>query len=87
VGEEAAGVVDRLVVVGDGARGIANCALGAGLDPAHVAIAADREDALATLLAELREGDTVLLKASRGAALDVLVEQLLLAAGTGDARV
>jgi UDP-N-acetylmuramoyl-tripeptide--D-alanyl-D-alanine ligase len=87
VGEEAAGVVDRLVVVGEGARGIANGALGAGLDPAHVAIAADRDDALATLLAELREGDTVLLKASRGASLGVLVEQLLLDAGSGDARV
>ena len=46
---------------------------------------ADRDAALAWLLAELRAGDTVLVKASRGAALDLLVDQLVLAAGTGEA--
>ena len=38
------------------------------------------------LLVELRDGDTVLIKASRGAELDLLVEELVLAAGAGEAK-
>jgi UDP-N-acetylmuramyl pentapeptide synthase len=37
---------------------------------------ADREAALTRLLAELRPGDVVLVKASRGIALDLLVDEL-----------
>jgi UDP-N-acetylmuramoyl-tripeptide--D-alanyl-D-alanine ligase len=86
VGMGAAGVVDRLIVVGPGAHGIAEGAVAAGLDAARVATSADRDEALSILLAELRAGDTVLVKASRGAELDVLVDQLVLAAGAADAR-
>jgi UDP-N-acetylmuramoyl-tripeptide--D-alanyl-D-alanine ligase len=86
VGTRAADVVDRLIVVGAGARGIAEGAVAAGLAAAHVATSADRDEALSILLAELRAGDTVLVKASRGAELDVLVDQLVLAAGATDAR-
>ena len=78
--DAAAGVADRLMVVGDGAAALAEGALEAGLEPERVERAADRDEALELLLAELREGDTVLVKASRGAALDLLVEQLVLAA-------
>ena len=42
--------------------------------------------ALSILLAELRDGDTVLVKASRGAALDLLVDRLVLAAGSEGAE-
>jgi UDP-N-acetylmuramoyl-tripeptide--D-alanyl-D-alanine ligase len=80
VGAAAAGIAARLLVVGAGARGIAEGALEHGLAPAHVHLVSDRDEALGLLLAELREGDTVLVKASRGAELDRLVEQLVLAA-------
>ena len=80
VGVAAASVVDRLVVVGRGAAGIAEGALAGGLDPARVEHAADRAEALSALLAMLEDGDAVLVKASRGAALDLLVDQLVLAA-------
>jgi UDP-N-acetylmuramoyl-tripeptide--D-alanyl-D-alanine ligase len=86
VGLAAAHVVERLVVVGEGARGIADGAIAAGLDPRHVQLAADREAALELLIAELHEGDTVLVKASRGAQLDLLVERLVLAAASDGAE-
>jgi UDP-N-acetylmuramoyl-tripeptide--D-alanyl-D-alanine ligase len=80
VGVAAASVVDRLVVVGPGAAGIAEGALAGGLDPASVERVVDRAEALGALVAMLEDGDAVLVKASRGAALDLLVDQLVLAA-------
>jgi UDP-N-acetylmuramoyl-tripeptide--D-alanyl-D-alanine ligase len=80
-GEAAAAVVDRLVVVGDGARGIAAGAIAAGLDPAAVSTVADRADALDVLRRDLTTGDVVLVKASRGVALDLLVDDLVAALG------
>jgi UDP-N-acetylmuramoyl-tripeptide--D-alanyl-D-alanine ligase len=80
VGEGAAALTDRLMVVGEGARLIAEGALAAGLGADRLDLCADREEALARLLAELRDGDTILIKASRGAELDLLVEPLLAAA-------
>jgi UDP-N-acetylmuramoyl-tripeptide--D-alanyl-D-alanine ligase len=76
VGAEAAGVVDRLVVVGAGAAGIAKGARAAGLPANQIAEVTDREEALDYLLARLAPGDVVLVKASRGIALDVLVNEL-----------
>ncbi len=76
VGEAAARVVDLLVVVGPGATGIADGAASAGLPPERIVRAADRDAALAALAARLRPGDVVLVKGSRGAALDALVERL-----------
>jgi len=86
VGSHAASVVERLIVIGAGAAGIADGAVAAGLDAGRVDVVADRREALSLLLRELRDGDTVLVKASRGAALDLLVEQLVLAAETGEGR-
>jgi UDP-N-acetylmuramoyl-tripeptide--D-alanyl-D-alanine ligase len=77
VGEVAALVCDLLVVVGPGAAGIGEGAIAAGLDPDLVLRAADLEAARAILASELQEGDVVLVKASRGAALDVLVEMVV----------
>jgi UDP-N-acetylmuramoyl-tripeptide--D-alanyl-D-alanine ligase len=73
VGAAAAQVVDQLVVVGRGAAGIAAGAarLGEG-----VVLVPDREAALAVLRQRLRPGDTVLVKASRGAALEWVVDSL-----------
>ncbi|MBP1704760.1 MAG: murF [Chloroflexi bacterium] len=77
VGACAAAVVAELVVVGQGAAAIADGAEAAGLDPARVHRVAGREEALAVLRRVVREGDVVLVKASRGAALDVLADALI----------
>ena len=81
VGEAAGGVADLLVVVGDEAGGIVAGALDAGMDPARLHVARDAEAAVDVLRPRLRDGDTVLVKASRGVGLDRLVDLLRLEIG------
>ncbi len=76
VGEAAADAVDRLVVVGEDASAIADGAISAGLDPSRVVVLADADAALDHLRSRLRDGDVVLVKASRGIALESLVDAL-----------
>jgi UDP-N-acetylmuramoyl-tripeptide--D-alanyl-D-alanine ligase len=76
VGTAAAATCDLLVVVGAGAAGIAASAKAAGLDASRVLEARDREAALDLLRVRLRDGDVVLVKASRGVELDLLVDAL-----------
>jgi UDP-N-acetylmuramoyl-tripeptide--D-alanyl-D-alanine ligase len=76
VGRAAAAVADLLVSVGQGAELIADAAIAAGLDPGRVIRASDKERAADTLVPRLALGDVVLVKASRGAALELLVERL-----------
>jgi UDP-N-acetylmuramoyl-tripeptide--D-alanyl-D-alanine ligase len=76
VGRAAAAVVDHLVVVGDGARAIAEAARAAGLPTDRLTTVGDRAAARSVLVDLLRPGDVVLVKASRGVALDVLVAEL-----------
>jgi len=47
-----------------------------GVDPSRILEARDREAALDLLRARLRDGDVVLVKASRGVELDLLVDSL-----------
>ena len=68
VGEAAARTVDWLVVVGAGARGIAEGAAAAGLAERDIVRVPDAETALDALVPRLRDGDVVLVKASRGIA-------------------
>ena len=82
---EAAGGVDLLVVVGHDARGIIDGALAAGLDPGRIHHAGDVDTALDLLRPRLREGDVVLVKASRGIGLDRLVADLRRELGPGEA--
>jgi UDP-N-acetylmuramoyl-tripeptide--D-alanyl-D-alanine ligase len=77
VGEAAASTVDRLVVIGAEASGIAEGASDAGLDPSRITLVGDSEAALDFLRPRLREGDVVLVKASRGIELDLLVDALV----------
>ncbi|HEX8938979.1 MAG TPA: UDP-N-acetylmuramoyl-tripeptide--D-alanyl-D-alanine ligase [Candidatus Limnocylindrales bacterium] len=80
VGEAAAGLVDALVVIGSGAAGIADGALAAGLAADRIVRVADPAEALAALRlgpAAAGDGDAVLVKASRGAALETLVDALV----------
>jgi len=77
VGTAAAATVDLLIVVGRGnASLIAAGARAAGLDASRIIEARDREAALDLLRARLRDGDVVLIKASRGVELDLLVDGL-----------
>lgn len=76
VGEAAARTVDWLVVVGAGARAIAEGALAAGLAERDIVRVPDAETALEALPPRLRDGDVVLVKASRGIALERVVDGL-----------
>jgi UDP-N-acetylmuramoyl-tripeptide--D-alanyl-D-alanine ligase len=76
VGAAAVGVVELLVVVGRGAAPIAQAARDAGLAGDRVIEVADRDGALDALRPRLRDGDVVLVKASRGVELDLLVDAL-----------
>ena len=86
VGKAAADVVDRLVVVGEGARGVASGAREAGLARDRITLVSDRAEALEMLVSSLEAGDVVLVKASRGIALDLLVDELRVALGSGAAQ-
>ena len=86
-GEAAASLADVLVVVGDGAANIAEGALGAGMTRESVMTASDRAGALEILRTALRPNDVVLVKASRGIALDVLVDELVTALGGAESNV
>jgi UDP-N-acetylmuramoyl-tripeptide--D-alanyl-D-alanine ligase len=83
VGTAAAATCDLLVVVGAGATGIAAGARAAGLDPSRILEVRDRDAALDLLRSRLRDGDVVLVKASRGIELDLLVDALRVELGSG----
>jgi UDP-N-acetylmuramoyl-tripeptide--D-alanyl-D-alanine ligase len=76
VGRTAAELADDLVVIGEGARLIAESAAASGLASERIVEAPDRTAAVSVLRERLRPGDVVLVKASRGAELDLLVEAL-----------
>jgi UDP-N-acetylmuramoyl-tripeptide--D-alanyl-D-alanine ligase len=81
VGAAAGAIAELLVVVGPGAAGIVAGALDAGLDAARIHVAPDAEAALDVVRPRLRDGDAVLVKASRGIGLDHLVDALRLELG------
>jgi UDP-N-acetylmuramoyl-tripeptide--D-alanyl-D-alanine ligase len=73
LGEYAAGRVDQVLVVGREAHGIHDGATDAGTPSVFVD---DNAAAIAWLRAQVREGDAVLVKASRGARLDEVAAAL-----------
>jgi UDP-N-acetylmuramoyl-tripeptide--D-alanyl-D-alanine ligase len=85
VGACAASHADRLIVIGPDAALIADGALQAGMAPGNVTGVENRDAALEVLLADVRPDDTILVKASRGAELDLLVGALVHAARDGAA--
>ncbi len=76
VGRAAARVCSLLITVGAGASEIARGAREAGMDPAAV-LEIDRPAAASRIRGATRPGDVVLIKASRGIELDVLVADLV----------
>ncbi len=83
VGRHAAACAELVLAVGTTADDYLEGAQLGGLDSTALRRAVDVEGALEQLLAELRPGDVVLLKGSRGAALDLLVDRLREAAAAG----
>jgi UDP-N-acetylmuramoyl-tripeptide--D-alanyl-D-alanine ligase len=76
VGRRAAEVVDLLVVVGRLGRLIADEALAAGMPESRVHAVGDNEEAVKVLLQSLPEGAVVLVKGSRGMAMEEIVAAL-----------
>jgi len=76
VGGHVARSANLLVAVGPMAALYAKGARSAGMAAAAIVETADRDAALVALERRLRPGDVVLLKASRGAELDLLVDEL-----------
>jgi UDP-N-acetylmuramoyl-tripeptide--D-alanyl-D-alanine ligase len=76
VGGRAAQVAAKLVTVGSRARWIAEEALAAGMKSTDVHPAANNNDAIAVLLGLIQPGDTVLVKGSRGLAMESIVDAL-----------
>jgi len=83
VGRHAAACAELVLAVGTTADDYLEGAQLGGLGSTALRRAVDIEGALEQLLAELRPGDVVLLKGSRGAALDLLVDRLRGAAAAG----
>jgi UDP-N-acetylmuramoyl-tripeptide--D-alanyl-D-alanine ligase len=73
----AASGLDRLVVVGEAAAGIAQGAVAGGLPAAAVTVVADAEQAVALLRGQVQGDDVVLVKASRSADLQRVAQALL----------
>jgi UDP-N-acetylmuramoyl-tripeptide--D-alanyl-D-alanine ligase len=66
--------IEELVVVGATARSIASGAMREGVEPGHVRVCADVEEAIATVRAMVRPGDVVLVKGSRVVGLERVAE-------------
>jgi UDP-N-acetylmuramoyl-tripeptide--D-alanyl-D-alanine ligase len=62
--------IARLLCVGQGAEPIYQAAIAAGFPASQAAVTKDTDDAIAVLHEELRSGDIVLIKASRGIGLE-----------------
>ena len=73
--------IDRLVAVGTYAETVVRAARAAGLPTERSSAVADKPAMLAETLAGVRPGDVVLVKASRGLALDTVAADLLTAEG------
>jgi UDP-N-acetylmuramoyl-tripeptide--D-alanyl-D-alanine ligase len=76
VGARAAEVADMLITVGERARWIAEEAVLAGMEASRVETVADAAQALDLLRSRLQAEDVVLVKASRGIQLDLIVSEL-----------
>ena len=76
VGGRAARVAAKLVTVGSRARWIAEEALADGMKSTDVHPVTGNNDAIAVLLGLLRAGDIILVKGSRGLAMEAIVDVL-----------
>jgi UDP-N-acetylmuramoyl-tripeptide--D-alanyl-D-alanine ligase len=71
--------VEHLIALGEHAKRMTEAAVDAGLPPASAVAVADKSEAVAVLRAGLGPRDVVLVKASRGLALDTVADDILTA--------
>jgi UDP-N-acetylmuramoyl-tripeptide--D-alanyl-D-alanine ligase len=71
--------VDHLIAVGEHGPQMASAAVAAGFPSKRAVAVADKTDAVVLVTAGLRPGDVVLVKASRGLALDTVADDILTA--------
>jgi UDP-N-acetylmuramoyl-tripeptide--D-alanyl-D-alanine ligase len=71
--------VDHLIAIGEYATQVTSAAVAAGLAAHHVVVVADKPHAAAAVTAGLGPRDVVLVKASRGLALDTVADDILTA--------
>ncbi|MCY3771619.1 MAG: UDP-N-acetylmuramoyl-tripeptide--D-alanyl-D-alanine ligase [Gemmatimonadetes bacterium] len=76
IGKHAAGVAERIITVGDLARDIAEAAVDEGMRASRVVACSSNDEAAAVALAEIRDGDVVLVKGSRGMRMETVVESM-----------
>jgi UDP-N-acetylmuramoyl-tripeptide--D-alanyl-D-alanine ligase len=73
--------VEHLVAIGEHAAHITSAAVAAGLPPSRAVQVTAKADAVAVVTSDLGPGDVVLVKASRGLALDTVADEILSAVG------
>ena len=70
------------MAIGEYADRVTSAAVAAGLSSARAVPVADKADAVAVVTSDLAPGDVVLVKASRGLALDTVADEILAAVGS-----
>jgi len=84
VGEAAAKAgVGKIFVIGDHAEDLARGAARAGLNSSHVSIVSDIDELTSMVMRDMKAGDVVLVKGSRGMRMERVVEYLKREIGTG----
>jgi UDP-N-acetylmuramoyl-tripeptide--D-alanyl-D-alanine ligase len=73
--------VEHLVAIGEYANQITRAAITAGLPTTRAVSVTDKAAAVAVVTSDLGPGDVVLVKASRGLALDTVADEILAAVG------
>jgi UDP-N-acetylmuramoyl-tripeptide--D-alanyl-D-alanine ligase len=84
VGEAAAQAgVSRLFIIGEHAEDVARGAERGGLNNSHVSVAEDMDQLSSMVIEDMKAGDVVLVKGSRGMRMERLVEYVKREIGTG----
>ena len=84
IGERAADVAERIITVGALAREIAEAAVDAGMPSSRVTSCHSNDEAAAEVMAEIGDGDVVLVKGSRSMRMETIVAYLEKSLGQGE---